>query len=312
MREHLPGLPEIRLPELPEYVGLREILVAVDGSPFADNALQWAIAIAKEHDAHITVMHVVSAAALTSLSLELQHRIGDDLAVLERKVRDAGVQAASRWDTGKPWEAITQAADEIGANVIVVGARGHTAFSALRLGSTADRVVRMAQVPVLLIPPKIDGRPRPLRRIIAATDFSDCSHHAIVAALRVLPGHAEDAELVLLHAWQPLVEYSFGEAEVVTVDPLDETDEQILNALETLAKPLRERGYIVRVEARQGYPAGVIEREAMTFNADLIVMGTHGRTGAMRLLLGSVAERVLHLAPCPVLTVRASGSSSAE
>jgi nucleotide-binding universal stress UspA family protein len=302
-----PGLPESRPLELPDHIELREILVAVDGSPHGRVALDWAITVASERGAGITLMHVIPSTTITSLPLDMQTKIESDLRGLEERVRAVDVRVGSRYDVGTPWECVIDAAGEVNAQLIVIGARGRTAFSGLRLGSTADRVIRASTVPVLTVPPIERGRHHPVRTIVAATDFSDCSRRALVEALRLMPHTVDEAKIVIVHAWQPLVEYSFGAAEVIAVDPLDETDEQVRDALDRLAEPLRERGYDVHTVSRQGYPAGVIEREAKSVDADLIVLGTHGRTGFHRLLLGSIAERVLHLAGCPVLTVRESG-----
>ena len=299
-----PGLPESRPLELPDHIELSEILVAVDGSPHADAALEWAIVVASERGAGITLMHVIQSTTITSLPLDMQSRIERDLQGLETRVRDAGVRVGSRYDVGLPWECVVAAVSEVNAQLVVVGARGRTAFSGLRIGSTADRIIRTSPVPVLTVPPHERGRHQPIRTILAATDFSDCSRQALVEALRLMPHEVDESKIVVVHAWQPLVEYSFGAAEVIAVDPLDETDEQVRDALDRLAAPLRERGYEVHTVSRQGYPAGVIEREAKSVGANLVVVGTHGRTGVRRLLLGSIAERVLHLAACPVLTMR--------
>ena len=70
------------------------------------------------------------------------------------------------------------------------------------------------------------------------------------------------------------------------------------------AEPLRQRGLEVEILVREGYPATVIEDEARSIGADLIVIGTRGQGGIKHLLLGSVAERVVQKAPCPVLTVK--------
>jgi universal stress protein A len=148
-------------------------------------------------------------------------------------------------------------------------------------------------------------------KILAPTDFSEDSNHALT--------YAEDlarkfgSELVLLHVAQALAPVSFGLEPGITPDPLAlETigriaEEQRLAAqreLDRTVNRLRESGLKARGMLRVGAPFMEIVGTAQSENVDLIVMGTHGRTGLAHILLGSVADRVLHKAPCPVLTVR--------
>jgi glycine betaine transporter len=142
--------------------------------------------------------------------------------------------------------------------------------------------------------------PPKIRTILVPTDFSDYSERALSYA-EVL-GKNVGARIVLLHVIDAL---SF-----VVTESLQWED--IYRRLRASAKPLLE-GQVRKTEKKglpaaydlvQGAPYDQIVKKAGEIGADLIVMGTHGRTGMSHLLLGSVAERVVRLAPCPVLTVR--------
>jgi len=135
----------------------------------------------------------------------------------------------------------------------------------------------------------------PIHTILHPTDFSDRS----ACAFRVACALARDynAHLVVLHVDQlPLALYGDAIAPPRPDDYQDRLREQLFN--------LRAPGVSAEHRLNEGSPVTEILGVAEEVNADLIVMGTHGRTGLSRLLMGSVAESVLRQAPCPVLTVR--------
>jgi nucleotide-binding universal stress UspA family protein len=142
-------------------------------------------------------------------------------------------------------------------------------------------------------------------RIVVPTDFSECAEHAWALAQRV--SAASGGELVLVHV---LVEAPpFGET-AFTMDRTQGVYEAARawgqKSLEAWMEQAQRKGLKARVVLRAGAPYREILDLATDERADLIVIGTHGRGGIDRALLGSVADRVVRLAPCPVLTVRAS------
>jgi nucleotide-binding universal stress UspA family protein len=143
-----------------------------------------------------------------------------------------------------------------------------------------------------------------LRTILHATDFSESSQFAFRLACSLARDHG--ARVVVLHVVPPPIAHG----EVVARRQGIGYHEELWQQLHRIQPP----DPLVRVEhcLRDGPPAAEIAREAKEMNADLIVVGTQGRTGLARVLLGSVAEEVLRQAACPVLTVKApAGSSSA-
>jgi len=141
---------------------------------------------------------------------------------------------------------------------------------------------------------------RKTARILCPTDFSACSRGALeeAAGLAELTG----AEICLLHAFQdPAYMLPLGGYAGPLADVLGEMRERVTHDLEALAEPLRERGLRVETLMMQGSPHKSIVDRAQEWKADIVVMGTHGRTGVERVLSGSVAERVVRLAPCSVL-----------
>jgi nucleotide-binding universal stress UspA family protein len=144
-----------------------------------------------------------------------------------------------------------------------------------------------------------------LRRILVPTDFSKHSDNA----LRYACAFAEKfgAELILLHVVQDLawfVPEALLAAGPLPAAPVEEFAAAARIALQRVVAGLNLPGVAVRPEVVEGVPFDGILRFAKEHEVDLIVMGTHGHTGLAHLLMGSVAEKVVRKAPCPVLTVR--------
>ncbi|MDX1650557.1 MAG: universal stress protein [Myxococcota bacterium] len=150
----------------------------------------------------------------------------------------------------------------------------------------------------------------PYARILVPLDFSDHARRALEEAVRF--ARACGARLRLIHAYQlPMVPPGAGATAAgapgaMTVPNLDGSlREASVEALEREAEAVRDAGVEVDVEVGTGPPASCIAEAARAWPADLIVMGTRGASGLAHVLLGSVAERTIRNAPCPVLTVRA-------
>jgi nucleotide-binding universal stress UspA family protein len=146
-------------------------------------------------------------------------------------------------------------------------------------------------------------------KLLHPTDFSECAAHAQAAAIDL--ARTLGAEIVLL---QVLVETPLYGENVLNMPKVQSVyDAQRKWAEETLearVADLRQRGMKASYRVQAGVPFEEIVRIAEEERADMIVMGTHGRGGLNRVLLGSIAERVIRLAPCPVLTVRQAKSEA--
>lgn len=143
-----------------------------------------------------------------------------------------------------------------------------------------------------------------IRRILCASDFSKTSGKALISA--IVLAKANRARLTILHAHVPIVPLVPEQyIEASTWDRVDtETRRWAERQVEKLAEKARKRGVRASAMMVTGDPAQQIVRMARSKRADLIVVGTHGRRGFSKFFLGSVAERVIATAPCPVMTVR--------
>jgi nucleotide-binding universal stress UspA family protein len=140
-------------------------------------------------------------------------------------------------------------------------------------------------------------------RIVVPTDFSGGSEEAWALAQRI--AEAVGSEIVLVHVFVEPPSYGEASLPVNSAWPVIESARKwVEQELEKWADAARDKGISVRTLVRTGSPYQEIVDLVTDERADLVAMGTHGRSGMSRLLLGSVADRVIRLAPCPVLTVR--------
>jgi nucleotide-binding universal stress UspA family protein len=291
---------------------LQRLIAATDFSPTAAAGLDWAVEIAARHGARVFLVHALQLPGATTdfivsppdwseaIQAAALRRLEEEAA----RVADRGVEVVTDLRLGAAAQAILDAADERDADLVALGTRGLTGLKSLLLGSTAQRVVQHCRRPVLGVHPGDARQHRALRRVLVPTDFSRDADEAARAVRRLLPAGGEPPSLVLLHVYHLPVEFTAYGTVPTSLSWMDDIGAEIESRLESLAADLRQNGLEVEIAAREGYPPEAIVEEAAKRRADLVAMGTHGRSGLRHLLLGSTAERVVAMAPCPVLTVR--------
>jgi len=141
-----------------------------------------------------------------------------------------------------------------------------------------------------------------VRRILVPIDFSEHAGPVLEWASHLASQHG--SRVLLLHVYHLPVEFEQLEGAYLPPDFWTTVRDEAQQQLDATAAQFRKQGIPVEALVREGYPATVIEEEARRQQADLIVIGTKGLSGLKHLLLGSIAERVVQKAPCPVLTVR--------
>jgi nucleotide-binding universal stress UspA family protein len=141
-----------------------------------------------------------------------------------------------------------------------------------------------------------------VRRILVPVDFSDSTPPLLDWAAHLAEQHA--SSIILLHAYHLPVEFQQLEGAYLPPDFWASVKAEAEESLARLEAELEQRGVEVETVVCEGYAATVIVEEAKARDADLIVIGTHGLSGLKHLLLGSIAERVVQKAPCPVLSVK--------
>jgi nucleotide-binding universal stress UspA family protein len=295
-------------------VSVRRILAATDFSPASEGALRWADFLASRFGAELVLFHAFSLdpallVGPTGVAVDLATRLVEDArrAAEEsmRELRARFPSARTVVEEVAAREGIVRAAQTLGADLVCVGTHGRTGLPRLLYGSVAQHVVVHSPVPVLTV--RQDDRPARVRCILAPTDFSPAADAALPWA--DLLARAFNARLVLLHVvevtYETLLEVPWGGGFEPVGDAIArQLEERARAELAARAEKLPPCETLVRTGLGAGLSRQRIVEAAADVGADLIVMGTHGRTGVDRILFGSVAEHVVRTSPVPVLTVR--------
>jgi nucleotide-binding universal stress UspA family protein len=284
----------------------QKLLCPLDFSAGSQQAMSVAVRLACEGDAELVLLHAwhIPATAFSSElpfpSLSLQHLIDDARRDLDAAVRDAMALGAKRVSSklvnGVPWRAIVETLEDPTFGLAVLGTQGRTGLARVLLGSVAEKVIRHAPCPVLAA--RSDGGP--FRHVLCPVDFSEESRRALdFAAELVRPG---GERITLLH----IVEAPVAHIGELPEDFLRELDKRSAEHLEAYAAQLRSKVSVpVTAQWRVDWPgSGILAVLEHDQTIDLVVMGSHGRTGIKRVLLGSVAEKVVRHARCPVFVAR--------
>lgn len=304
------------------------ILFATDGSVAADRARHLLDGIHLPLDAYIRVVGVrrhgappvawtVAPGETATVSGTIIRRAGIALApappedhlglLLDSTV--AALEAPGRRVErvvldGHPGSAIVSEARDMAADLIVVGSRGHGTIESMLLGSVSRHVAAHAPCSVLV------ARSPRLRSVLFATDGSDGARAAeeVLASWPMFVGTAVRVICVAQTSAPTAiggVPALFDQVMEQYEEDVDEARHEATDEADAAARRLTEAGLRATAEAGDGDPAGEIVRAAVARGSDLIVTGTHGRTGLSRLLLGSVAGNVAGHATASVLIVRA-------
>jgi nucleotide-binding universal stress UspA family protein len=313
---------------------IRSLLVPLDGSQFGEHALPLALAIARRAGATLQLLQVLPP--LASIYSEAPLFLEDSLAVRFRERQREAVRAyldgvVKRVGSFSPvavggiireGEVAATIEDQVvstGVDLVVMTTHGRGPLGRLWLGSVADQLVRRVPVPLLLVRPR-EGSPdladEPvLRHILLPLDGSALAEEMLGPAVEI--GRLMGADFSLLRALPPrLVAYPTGPAGLGApsvllpeADPTGGLRPEAEEYLEGVAERLRAQGLRVRTRVIPGRPpAAAILQEAVPPAFDLVALETHGRHGLSRLVLGSVADKVVRGAAVPVLVHRALAS----
>jgi nucleotide-binding universal stress UspA family protein len=287
---------------------LNRIMVGHDLRAAGEVALHSAAALAHRCAAALRVVHVVEpldsyqrlSHPLTSPYPveEIAQKAGARLKTLLAAPELAGVEAEYEVRTGKPFVELIVAQRAWLADLIVVGgaSQPEEPFSA----STSERLMRKATVPVMIAKNRFSAE---AKTFLVAIDFSPAARQAAEEALML--AESFHGRVVFLHVLdRPSYTVSYVHELGVSLPVPPPTPEQLEPEWEAFLSglPLEKIAWEKSIE--EGQAARTIVRQAQHINADVIVMGTHGRSGLPHMLLGSVAEKVARTASCPVLTVR--------
>ncbi len=290
------------------------ILVAVDFSKHSINALRRAGHLAESDGASLHVVHVVSPETIEDI--QEMRRVSTDRILADARARlDALVTDRLRDQHRKPhttvvvgyaYDELVRFSRDLGADLLVMGSRGETEESAHQTGTIATKCVRRAPVPVMLVR---ESQVSPFQKVVACIDFSPTSARALSFAVDVAT--SQGATLSLIHAYYPPwlrptnVLYNLTQA--ITEGEKAQYSAGLENRFQEFVAAQAIDPGATQIETRllqRSNAAYAIVDFLRESQADLVVLGTRGRTGVKALLLGTTAERLIHESPCSVLTVK--------
>jgi nucleotide-binding universal stress UspA family protein len=293
------------------------ILVPIDGSALAAQALPYARKVAADH-ATLVLLRVLSvpepirdAVGRTIVPVDDAARWSEDaartdleaVAAENRQSEPDGVRFITEVRTGDPAETILRVASERAADLIVIASHGRGAVGRVAFGSVADRVARAAQVPVMIVRPldaPVEISPAEIRRVVVPLDGSDLAAHALPTAESL--ARRLHLPIVLVRAIDAAEAYGLlGDALITDVVAMANAERDAGDALESAATELRAKGLSAAIELRIGPAFAAIADTARP--GDVVVLSSHGRRGVTRWLLGSVAEKLVRDGPAPVILV---------
>lgn len=277
----------------------RHLLLATDLSARCDRALDRAAQLAEEWRADLTALNVLDPTASPDQALAWASGAGDEqLLHLARQQLARDLKAVkvpvklciSRG--GDAAAAIRKTAVDTQSGLVITGVSRNETLGRFLLGSTVENLARSLPEPLLVVHNRAD---EPYRRIVVATDFSESSRHALLAAARFFPGR----ELMVYHAHaSPMAE--LADATVNSGVCVSIVASECAAFLAATALP---EGTKLRTAVEYGAIEATLTRYVRERDIDLVVMGSHGRSGIMTLLLGSTAAKLLDWLPCDALLV---------
>ncbi|RME09516.1 MAG: universal stress protein [Ardenticatenia bacterium] len=297
---------------------MRPILVPLDSSELAEQALPLALSLAQKSGRPMVLLYVTPMPVVEFIPLPTGETLALDeqLALLNetgrtylegvaQRLKLFGVEVETLVLEGSAGEVIAQVADERHVFATVMATHGRTGLARWALGSVADRVIRLTRHPVLLVRPRDTQttlEPTHLHRLLVPLDGSELSERALTYA-RIL-ARLYKAEIHLLHVLSlPISGLAGLEAGPVEAAYWASIREEGERYLERISAQLREEGFTVQTALRTEPIADAILQYEEEAAIDLVVMTTHARSGLTRAILGSVTDRVVRGGKAPVLVL---------
>lgn len=277
---------------------LKRMLVAVDFSNSSENVLKNSIKFAKTFQSEITLIHILpDDIDDEKVSLLVKSAASARLKELSDIIKEEGVDIGNPiLEYGNYCDKIVNASDKINANLVIVGAGEKLKKDAFQLGTTAEKIIRKSNKPVLVVK---NDQTSDIRNIICPVDFSEESSRALHSAITL--SRMFDAKLLILSV------YIFYHHTFTKLDPFKINEQRKLEQEKQLNKFLKEFNLVdinVVKKIAGGEPAEEILKTIKNNNSDLLIMGTTGKSGISKILMGSVTEKVTREVLCSFITLK--------
>ena len=276
----------------------RKHLLATDLSARSDRAMERAVLLTRSCDSQLVALHVLEAGEGRDVD---RVRPGTEAAVLasselRRDLQTAGASADIRIGEGDPSEVIASVARAEACSLIVTGVARNETLGRFSLGATVDRLLRTADVPILIVTARARAE---YRRVVVAVDLASASQRALQVAAAWFPGQ----RLAVVHAYQAPGSYAVGDVEQHREEygAVARADVEQLLVSAGLSPEVRAR---VEVHVEAGHPAQVVREVVQREGADLVVLGTRGYGAIVEFFMTSTAKRIAMGLSCDALVVR--------
>jgi nucleotide-binding universal stress UspA family protein len=276
---------------------IAHMLVASDLTGKSVYPLQRAVQLKAESDCQLTVLHVVEHGLTPHMIERRQAEALSELESWKRALPEAsqpGIGISVM--VGDPFAGIVEALQTRQIDIVMVGGPGKRGLKELFTGTTAERVIRFSEEPVLMVNRHPNG---PYKRVVVAMDFSQGAKRALDWACRIAP----EAEIKLVHAWQsPLWGRASEQRETDAANRrLREQEERYLQAIVEQAGASRP----LALQIVEDDPYTALRNAIGDFGAELLAMGTHAHSRLATAMVGSLAQEFLAAGACDVLVAKA-------
>lgn len=288
---------------------IEKILVPVDFSPFSDKAVQYALFLAEKFEAEITLLHTVllfqedinEEEHMKAYEGVVRRRLEERSAQLDiqrKTVETRGIRVRSELLRGiSAADTILDYIFENEFDLVVLGTHGRTGLRKWISGSVAERIVRLSPIPVMTI--QKNFKKTTLKKILVPVDFSTHANFSVDRAQTL--SSLLDADLVYLHSIEVETLPDFNTVEFDSIFDLNpDLRSDMIKRMRKFADTDDEK---IQFIVTEGKAHKAIKKYADENDIDLIIMGTRGTSDLEHFLTGSNTERVVRIAPCPVLTV---------
>jgi nucleotide-binding universal stress UspA family protein len=286
---------------------VERLLLSTDGSEHSEGAIREAIKLAKKCSSKLWVMSVAETnPEFEALAPQITEKAGkaarELVEALQARAKKEGVDCTGIVHQGEDsYKYIVDEAAKNKISMIIMGRRGRTGLKRLMMGSVTSRVIGHAPCNVLVVPraAKVE-----FKNILVATDGSKHSAAAASEAIGLAKRNGSKLTVISVVPSELMtptdIEFSMPQRELIAEKEMHEAEK---NA-KAVKDAAQKEGVAVQAFVMSGKPSDAIIQTAKEKNSDLIVLGSHGKTGIERLLMGSVAERVIVLTACAVLVVK--------
>lgn len=279
---------------------LQSILVATDFSESSDRAIEASVLLAKKFKSQIILIHVSSDESVSDETRVLiEQSINNKLADIKENISKEDIYVSDVIsEKGVAFEKIIQAAQGRNVNLIMVGSGSKDKNDNFKLGTTAEKLIRKNQIPVWVVK---NEEVNPVSKILCPVDFSDASKRALLNAITL--AEKFNAELSVVNVFEPIVSTSVRISQDVEEENKDLKNQRVqefnkfLNEIDF--KSLKYEKVLL-----MGIPYVEIYKSIKKQKVDLLIMGTTGKTGLSKLLMGSVTEKVTRELPCSFITTK--------